>query len=116
LPPYLPIIGFAFLSWLGASVNISFLEKKKLSRRITQQYLGEIFFFGIFFALYFQYFESQEVLMTILVALFSLLAFELIAWKFYYKRIPWYYGFVHWWLPSYVVAAAIYGAHTLIIG
>lgn len=112
----LPIVVFAFLSWIGTSINISFLEHHSTTRKVIQQYLGEIFFFGLFFGLYFSFFESFEIFTTILVVLFSLLAFELLAWKFYYKGIPWYYGFVHWWLPSYVVAAAIYGAHALIIG
>lgn len=103
------VAGFSLVGWLLASVNITWLRPMPKKKRVALHYVGEILIFGGVFALYYQLVPStMEVFGVILTCLLSLLVYELMAWKVYYGGVPWYYGFAHWWFPTYLIAGAIY--------
>lgn len=109
------IVASTLVAWFFATININLIKPLRMPWRVVVHYVMETIIFGTVFFMYFSWFEAFTFFQTILICLFSLLFFELIAWKYYYKGIPWYYGFWHWWFPSYLIAGVLYGIHEVII-
>lgn len=102
------IAGVSFVGWLIASLVIHQIQGYPFKTRIAVHYVSEFLVFGGLFLAFFTFHETSYGLFSVvLTCMLSLLCYELLAWAFWYRRVPWYYGLYHWWLPSYIISAAI---------
>lgn len=108
LSSYLIVFGFTFIAWIISLGVLSAVKDIPRFWFIVVHYAVDILIFGIVFLIYYKNFNVFSNFTVMAIAMISLFIIEFVFWNFFYKGELWFFNFVDWVIPAFIVASTIY--------
>ena len=75
---------------------------------IAIHYIVITVIFGVSFYIYRRYFGKFDAFTTTVLAMLVLVIIEFVFWKLIYSGTIWFFNYVDWIIPAFIIASVIY--------
>jgi len=110
----LPITVTAFFPWIIKVALLSLIMGFPHTLFVAAHYILIFLLFAAAFTLYFQSHKQQEPFMVMVVAMASMVVFELVYFLYFYSGTFWFLTYVDWIVPAFLIASVIHGTGVLV--